>query len=85
MTERPEIELSRERGEWTEQPRGPLDKPRVLLGAMLVFGIATIVVIVMSFVSPRPYAVLVAVPLAFLLGVAVAGRFPGAFFGRKGR
>lgn len=80
MTERPEIELSRERGDWIEHPRGPLDKPKTLWFVMALSGGLALLSIVLCFISGKPgYSVLVAI-FTFLTGGAFAGRFPALFF-----
>ncbi len=82
MVERPEIELSRERGEWIETPQGPLDKPRTLWFAMLVFGVLTALAILLSFITGRVWLSIPAAMFAFMGGVAFVGRFPALFFRR---
>ena len=82
MAQRPDIELSRERGEWVELPKGPLDKPRTLWFGMILFGAMTVLSVVMAHITGRPLFAATAVPPAFLFGVAFVGRFPQAFFRR---
>jgi hypothetical protein len=82
MVERPEIELSRERGEWVEAPRGPLDKPRTLWFAMAVWGGLTTLAIVMGFITGKAWFGIPSALFAFMGGTAFAGRFPALFFRR---
>lgn len=82
MAQRPDIELSRERGEWVEVPKGPLDRPRTLWFAMAVWGGLTALAIVMGFITEKAWFALPAVLFAFMGGVAFAGRFPALFFHR---
>jgi len=82
MAERPDIELSRERGEWIELPKGPLDRPRTLWLLMALFGGMTGLTIIMGFVSPSPWFAVATAIFAFLTGVAFVGRFPALFFRR---
>ncbi|WP_423066161.1 hypothetical protein [Devosia sp. CN2-171] len=82
MVKRPEIELRRERGDWVEVPKGPLDKPRTLWLLMVLFGGMTLLCVVMAYITGNPMFALLTAPFAFLAGVAFVGRFPAMFFRR---
>lgn len=82
MAERPDIELSRERGEWVELPKGPLDKPRTLWLGMALCGGLTAMAVTLCFITGKAWFCLPVAIFAFMGGVAFVGRFPALFFRR---
>lgn len=79
---RHDIELDRQRGDFIEVPKGPLDRPAALQWGMLVFGVGAIVGALAAYLIGTWWSAFLPIPMAILFGVGLAGRFPAAFFRR---